>query len=317
MKVLVTGGAGFIGSHLVEALIARGDNVVVLDNLSSGRLDNLRQLLQNPQFKMVRGDLKSFARWEEVLDDVELTYHFAANPEVRVGEVEPSVHFQENLVATFKLLEAIRKSPAAKNLVFASTSTVYGEASQLPTAEDYGPLLPISTYGASKLGCEVLLSSYAYTHSLCVLILRLGNCVGSRARHGVVVDFIRKLRANPRALEVLGDGTQKKSYIHVKDCVKAILLAKDHFLTSKQRVDIYNLSSPDQVSVKRIAEVVAGEMGLRVVKLNFTGGVDGGRGWLGDVKQMHLSINKLQELGWAPKLSSEEAVRKATQELLD
>ncbi len=316
MKVLVTGGAGFIGSHLVDALMDHGDDVVVLDNLSSGRLDNLRQSLEKPKFKFVKGDLKSFEGWKEALDGVTLVYHFAANPEVRVGEVEPFLHFQENLVATFKLLEALRRSPATKNIVFASTSTVYGEASQQPTPEDYGPLLPISTYGASKLGCEVLLSSYAYTHGMRALILRLGNCVGSRARHGVLVDFIRKLRADPKALEILGDGTQKKSYVHIEDCVNATLLAKDHLLTSQQHVDLYNLSSSDQISVMRIAEIAAEEMGLRGVKMNFTGGVDGGRGWFGDVKLMHLSIEKLRKLGWTPKLGSEGAMRRAARELL-
>jgi UDP-glucose 4-epimerase len=316
MKVLVTGGAGFIGSHLVDALIALHEEVVVLDNLSSGRRDNLRQLLDEPAFKLVEGDLKNFERWNEVLSGVTLVYHLAANPEVRVGEVEPSVHFQENLVATFRLLEAMRRSPETKCVVFASTSTVYGEASQLPTPEDYGPLLPISTYGATKLGCEVLLSSYAYTHGIRALILRLGNCVGSRARHGVVVDFIEKLKTKPDSLEILGDGTQKKSYVHIDDCVDATVLAKNHFLASQQRVDLYNLSSPDQVSVKRVAEVVAEEMGAKGVKMNFTGGIDGGRGWLGDVKVMHLSIEKLQKLGWTPKLNSEGAVRKAARELL-
>jgi len=199
--------------------------------------------------------------------------------------------------------------------VFASTSTVYGEPTELPTPEDYGPLLPISTYGASKLGCEVLLSSYSYMHGLRALILRLGNCVGSRAQHGVVVDFIRKLKANPSALEVLGDGTQEKSYIHVDDCVNATLFLKDHFLNSQKRCEAYNVSSTDQVSVKRIAQIVTEEMGLRGARINLTGGIDGGRGWLGDVKKMHLSIAKLQALGWNPKLNSEAAIRKAAKDL--
>jgi UDP-glucose 4-epimerase len=313
MKVLVTGGAGFIGSHLIEALIANRDDIVVLDNLSSGFAGNLPQ--RETGFKFVKADLKSFRDWKRVLQDVSLVYHLAANPEVRVGEVDPSVHFQENLFATFKLLEAMRASAQTKSIVFASTSTVYGEPTQLPTTEDYGPLLPISTYGASKLGCEVLLSSYAYTHGLRALILRLGNCVGSRAKHGVVVDFIRKLKANQSTLEVLGDGTQEKSYIHIDDCVNATLFLKDHFLSSRERCTAYNVSSTDHISVKRIAQIVTQEMGLDRVKINFTGGVDGGRGWLGDVKEMHLSIAKLQSLGWNPKLNSEAAVRKAATEL--
>ncbi len=301
---------------MVDALIAHGDDVVVLDNLSTGRLDNLGRWLDKPKFKLVKGDLKEFPGWDGALKGVAMVYHFAANPEVRVGETEPPIHFEENLVATFKLLEAMRKSIEAKALVFPSTSTVYGEASQLPTPEDYGPLLPISTYGASKLGCEALISSYAHTHMIRSLILRLGNCVGSRSHHGVVVDFVTKLKANSSALTILGDGAQKKSYVHVEDCVNGILVARDHFLSSQRRIELYNLSSYDQVSVERIAEIVAEEMGLRGVKMNFRGGVDGGRGWLGDVKVMHLSIEKLQKLGWTPKLNSEGAVRSAAKELL-
>ena len=316
MTVLVTGGAGFIGSHFVEALLAEGEDVVAIDNLSSGSLDNLRGSSAKPGFKFVEADLKKFSRWNEVLDGVSLVYHFAANPEVNVGETNPALHFQENLFATFMLLEALRKSKSAKHIVFASTSTVYGEASKLPTPEDYGPLLPISTYGATKLGCEVLISSYAYTHGMRALILRFGNCVGSRATHGVVVDFIRKLKLDASALEILGDGTQKKSYIYVEDLLGAASFIKDRFLSSEQRVDVYNVSSADQITVKRIAEIVAQQMGLHGVKMNFTGGVDGGRGWLGDVKQMHLSIGKLRSLGWTPKLNSEAAIRTAAKELL-
>jgi len=316
MKVLVTGGAGFIGSHLVEALLAQGDDVLALDNLSSGSFDNLRDSSSKPGFSFVEADLKNFSGWNEVLDGVKLVYHLAANPEVNVGETNPAVHYQENLFATFMLLEALRKSKSAKRIVFASTSTVYGEASKLPTPESYGPLLPISTYGATKLGCEVLISSYSYTHGMRALILRLGNCVGSRARHGVVVDFIRKLKANATALEILGDGTQKKSYIHIEDLLQAVGFIRDRFLSSEQRADVYNLSSADQITVKRIAQIVVQQMGLRGVKMNLTGGVDGGRGWLGDVKQMHLSIRKLRKLGWTPKLNSEAAIRRAAKELL-
>jgi UDP-glucose 4-epimerase len=315
-KTLVTGGAGFIGSHMVDALLDRGEDVIVIDNLSSGRMDNLREGSTGGGLKFVNMDLKEPANLPEVLNGVSMTYHLAANPEVRIGSVDPSIHFRENLLTTFNLLEAMRMSGGTKTVVFASTSTVYGEAAQLPTREDYGPMLPISTYGASKLGCESLISSYAYTHGMRGLILRMGNCVGARSGHGVVADFIRKLRANPSELEILGDGSQTKSYIHVSDCVDAIFIAIEAFLQSARRVDVYNLSSPDQVSVKRIAQIVVEELGLRNVKMKFTGGVDGGRGWFGDVKVMHLSVEKLRKLGWRPKLNSEQAIRVATKEFL-
>jgi UDP-glucose 4-epimerase len=300
----------------VEALLSQGDDVTVLDNLSSGDLDNLRVAWRKRGFRFVKGDLKDFAGWNDVLDGVKLVYHFAANPEVNVGATNPALHYQENLYATFMLLEALRKCKTAKHVVFASTSTVYGEPTILPTPESYGPLLPISMYGASKLGCEALLSSYSFTHGMRALLLRLGNCVGSRARHGVIVDFVKKLKANVATLEILGDGTQEKSYLHIEDFLDAAKFTVDRFLSSEQRVEIFNVSSPDQISVKRIAEIVAQEMGLHAVEMRFTGGVDGGRGWLGDVKQMHLSMDKLRQLGWTPKLNSEAAVRRAAKELL-
>lgn len=185
----------------------------------------------------------------------------------------------------------------------------------MPTPEGYGPLVPISTYGASKLGCEALISSYAYTFGLRGLILRFGNVVGSRAQHGIIVDLIKKLDSKLGPLEILGDGTQKKSYLHITDCTDATLVATENFLKSNQRVDIYNVSSPDQVGVMRIAEIVAAEMGRPVVPAKVTGGVDGGRGWLGDVKIMQLSVTKLSKVGWKPKYNSEEAVKLAAKEL--
>ena len=315
-KALVTGGAGFIGSHLVEALVRRGEAVVVVDNLSSGRAENLRAASKIGSLELVRMDLKNPSHLLEILNRVSIVYHFAANPEVRLGEVDPAVHFQENLLVTFNLLEAMRKSGGAKTIVFASTSTVYGEAKQLPTREDYGPLVPISTYGATKLGCESLVSSYAYSHGVKALILRLGNCVGARSGHGVIPDFIKKLKENPTELEILGDGSQTKSYVHISDCVNAVFMTFDAFLRTPLRVDVYNVSSVDRVSVQRIGEIVAEELRLEGVRMRFTGGVDGGRGWFGDVKQMHLSVEKLRRLGWTPKLNSEGAVRAAAKELL-
>jgi UDP-glucose 4-epimerase len=315
-KTLVTGGAGFIGSHLVDALLDRRDEVTVVDNLSSGRKENLGEGPLRKNLKFINMDLKQPAKLVETLDGVQVVYHFAANPEVRVGSVDPSVHFRENLLTTFNLLESMRMSGGRKAIVFASTSTVYGEASQLPTREDYGPMLPISTYGASKLGCESLISSYAYTHGIRAITFRLGNCVGARSSHGVVADFIQKLKASSRELEVLGDGSQTKSYVHITDCIHATLTAVNSFLESEKRVEVYNLSSQDQVSVTRIAQIVSQELGLENVELKFTGGVDGGRGWAGDVKVMHLSVEKMMKLGWRPKLNSEQAIREAAKELI-
>ncbi len=315
-KILVTGGAGFIGSHLVDRLMIDGQNVTVLDNLSNGNLDNLQRWLENKRFRFIKGDLKKPSEVEEAVKGIELVFHSAANPEVRVGETDPSIHFKENLTATFNLLEAARKSPSAKTFVFFSTSTVYGEADILPTPEDYGPSIPISTYGASKLGCEALASSYAHTFGLRTLILRVANVVGSRANHGVIIDFINKLKTDPKRLEILGDGTQKKSYLHIKDFIDATLHLTSRFLRDEKKVEVYNVGSFDQVEIKKIAEIVAKEMSLPDVKFVFTGGVDGGRGWLGDVKIMLLSIDKLMKTGWKPRYNSEQAVRLAVKSIL-
>ena len=315
-RVLVTGGAGFIGSHLVDRLMNMGYFVKVVDNLSSGGLENIRSWSGNPRFEFVRGDLKDLAVAGEAVKGVEVVFHLAANPEVRVDEVDPSVHFRENLLTTFNVLEAMRESGSAKVIVFFSSSTIYGEPAEFPTCEDYGPLLPISVYGASKLGCESLVSSYCHLFGLRGVIFRLANIIGNRAAHGVVVDFIRKLRENSKELEVLGDGNQSKSYLHIEDFVDAVFLAFGSFLNEGKVVEVYNVGSFDQVDVKRIAEIVSEEMGLQDIEFKFTGGVDGGRGWRGDVKTMLLSADKLLNLGWKPALNSEGAIRLSCRELL-
>ena len=316
--MLVTGGAGFIGSHLVDALIRLGNRVVVLDNLSMG-IDNIKHHLESRSLELVVGDLADMSERQllRILKGVDYIFHYAANPEVRIGEDDPKTHFRDNLVATFNLLEALRKVNGVKGLVFASTSTIYGESENIPTDEEYWEKLPISTYGATKLGCEALVNAYAFTFDTRALILRYANVTGSRARHGVIVDFIRKLKKNPKRLEVLGDGTQEKSYMHISDCVDATLTAINHFFgESSKKSEVFNIGSEDKISVKRIAEIVIDEMGLEGVDIVFTEGVDGGRGWRGDVKLMQLSINKLRSLGWEPKYNSEQTIKIATQELL-
>ena len=316
MRILVTGGAGFIGSHLVDSLIESKHDVIVFDNLSSGDISNVSKVRDQERFRFMRRDLKVMSDIQENLNKIDLIFHLAANPEVRVGEVDPSVHFNENLVATFNLLEGMRRSRSNAKIVFTSTSTIYGETKVLPTPEDYGIALPISTYGASKLGCEALISSYSYTFGMRGLILRLANIVGARSKHGIIADFIRKLRQNSGELEILGDGRQEKSYLHVEDCVSAIRRATDVFLMDNERVCVYNIGSFDTIPVSRIAEIVVEEMALRNVHFNFTGGVDGGRGWLGDVKNMSLDTTKFTSRGWKPRYNSEESVRLAVREAL-
>ena len=314
--VLVTGGAGFIGSHLVDALMGKGYRVRVVDDLSNGSLGNLQRWLENRGFEFINGDLKKPEVAGRSVEGVDVVFHLAANPDVRLGASDPSVHFDENLVVTFNVLEAMRKSETARRIVFASTSTVYGEADVFPTPENYGPLLPISVYGASKLGCEALIASYCHTFGLGGALLRFANIVGSRSNHGVTVDFVGKLRRCSSELEVLGDGTQKKSYLHVKDLVDAFFVVLGS-LGKSGSVEAYNVGSLDQVSVLRIAEVVCEEMGIGKPRFRFDRSIEGGRGWIGDVKVMQLSAKKLMGLGWKPILNSEDAVRVSCREFLE
>jgi UDP-glucose 4-epimerase len=311
---LVTGAAGFIGSHLVDQLLNKGWDVVGFDNLSSGRKENLGSANEFPQFRFIEGDLADLHNIRQALGECELVFHLAANPEVQRGSVEPSLHFQQNLLTTFNLLEAIRARGTHTKLVFASTSTIYGEPSIMPTPENYGPLLPISVYGSTKLGCEALAASYTQLLPLQVIIFRFANVVGPRARHGVIYDFILKLRRNPSELEVLGDGTQTKSYLHVRDCVDAFLATiNDSFWETS--VDVYNIGTAEQTGVLRIAETITQAMNLRNVTIRTTPGPQG-RGWPGDVKTMQLDISKMERRGWKPKMNSDAAVRLATTELL-
>ncbi|MEM2341634.1 MAG: NAD-dependent epimerase/dehydratase family protein [Candidatus Bathyarchaeia archaeon] len=312
-KVLVTGGAGFIGSHLVDVLMNRGLKVTVLDNLSSGRLNNISSWLKSPRFKFIKGDMLNLADVKKALNGCEIVFHLAANPNVRVGAFNTRIDYEQNILATYNLLEAIRETKECERIVFTSTSTVYGEAEKMPTPEDYGPLKPISLYGASKLACEALISGYSNLFGFRSVICRLANVIGSRSRHGVIYDFIEKLKNNPRRLEVLGDGTQRKSYLHVKDCVDAMLIAAER---SREQVEIYNVGSEDTVDVTTIANIVIEEMNLKNVEIYYTGGVNGGRGWKGDVKEMLLDISRIKNLGWKPRLNSREAVKQAVKDLI-
>ena len=273
-------------------------------------------MLDIPSITLVKEDLKKPLQLGDIVKDCEIIFHLAANPEVRVGETDPKIHFEENILTTFNLLEAIRQAKTPKTIVFTSTSTVYGEASRIPTPENYAPLIPISTYGASELACEALIISYAYTFNHRALILRLANIIGPKSDHGVIVDFIRKIIANPKQLEILGDGTQEKSYLHIEDCIEAITHLTNNFLKNTKKADIYNIGSHDKITVKEIAKIVAEEMGKPNIEYTFTGGVDGGRGWKGDVKTMQLSINKLLRTGWKPKHTSKQAVTLAAKALI-
>jgi len=315
-RVLVTGGAGFIGSSLCKKLARSGCYVVIFDNFSSGKYENVEDILKDYADKtcLLRGDCKKPSNVKKAVSDVDVVFHFAANPEVRLELNDPENCFKQNIYATHVLLEALRQTHDVEKVVFASTSTVYGDVDVFPTHESYGPLRPISIYGASKLASEAMVSSYAYLYNFAAVLLRFANIIGPKSRHGVIPDFINKLRKNEKELEILGDGTQCKSYLYIDDCANAILTACEK---SDRQVEIFNVGSENWVNVSRIAEIVVEEMSLKNVKFRFTGEVDEGRGWKGDVKKMLLDISRLKALGWKPKYKSEEAVRIATKHILE
>ena len=300
MFSVVTGGAGFIGSHLVDALVARGDRVTVIDNLSAGTREHLARHLENGAVTLVTADLLGNG-WEDHLEGAGIVFHLAADPDVRQSAATPGRQVQQNIVATERVLAAMRHH-GVRNIAFTSTSTVYGEASVIPTPEEYTPLEPISVYGATKLACEALVSAYSHSFGIRSSTFRFANIIGPRSGHGVIPDFVRKLRKNPGELEILGNGSQTKSYLEVTECVRAMLFAVDH---AKERVNVYNIGSQDWIDVTTIADIVVRALGLSGVRYRYTGGE---RGWVGDVPRMLLSIDRLKSLGWRPNMGSRESV---------
>ncbi|PAV13765.1 UDP-glucose 4-epimerase [Methanosarcina spelaei] len=309
-KILVTGGAGFIGSHLVDRLVEKGSQVTVFDNMSSGKMEFIEKHLENPDFTLIKGDLLNQEAIEKACKGIDFIFHVAANPDVKLGASDTRIHLNQNIMATYNLLEAMRKNNNEK-IAFTSTSTVYGEASIMPTPEDYGPLIPISLYGASKLACEALVTSYSHTFDMQAWIFRFANIVGPRSTHGITVDFVKKLRKNSNLLEILGDGKQEKSYLHVLECIDAILFV---IKNSKEKVNIFNIGSEDTISAIEIGKAVIEEIGLSNVKFTYTGG---NRGWKGDVPRMRLGIEKMKNLGWKPVYTSERSIRETARALLD
>jgi len=298
--VVVTGGAGFIGSRLAERLVP--DNEVrVVDNLSTGGREYVPE-----EATLHVADVLDEEATRDALEGADTVFHLAANPDVRSGAEDTRVHMEQNAEATNVLLDAARDA-GVETFAFASTSTVYGEAPR-PTPETHGPLEPISLYGASKLACEGLCTAYQGTFGLDAYVYRFANVVGGRG-HGVVPDFVEKLRDDPNKLRILGDGRQRKSYTHVEDCVDAML----HVVESDACDEtFYNIGTRDTVSVTRIAEVVSDVMNLSPA-FEYTGGE---RGWKGDVPRMRLDIERILSTGWEPTMDSEKSVRRAAEELV-
>ncbi len=306
---LVTGGAGFIGSHLVDALVERGGSVRVLDNFSSGRASFLAHHEGSGAVEVVTGDLLDRDAVIAAMKGVEVVHHMAANPDIRLGVEITDTDLKQGTIATYNVLEAMRQSGVGR-ISFASSSAVYGEAESMPTPETYGPILPISLYGASKLASEALISSWVGTFGAQGYIHRFANIVGPRGTHGVIFDFIHKLKQDATRLEVLGNGEQEKSYMSANDCVRSMLHIMD---TDEGAANLYNLGTGDTCSVSRIAEIVIEESGLEGVSIEYTGGE---RGWAGDVPKTYLDVDKLLRTGFEPSAMSETAVRGTARALI-
>lgn len=305
---VVTGGAGFIGSHLVDTLVAQGNEVLVIDSLCAGCRETIALHIDSCKVRFVKKDLLGEG-WQDAISGADRLFHLAADPDVRQSAVNPDPTMQNNIMGTYRILEAMRKHDVPE-LVFTSTSTVYGDAVVIPTPESYTPLEPISVYGASKLACEALISAYCHSFGMKGWIFRFANIIGSRSGHGVITDFIQKLEKNPAELEILGDGKQTKSYLEVHECIAAMLFAVGH---SRESVNTFNIGSEDWIDVKSIAKIVTEEMHLSDTQFRFTGGE---RGWVGDVPKMQLSIDRIKALRWKPQIGSRESVQIAVRSML-
>ena len=308
-RMFITGGAGFIGSHLVDRLIDDGHLVTVYDNLSSGTEENIKHHLGQDNFNFIKADLFDLQQLKNSMAGHDTIWHLAANPEAREGINRTDLDLRIGTIATYNVLEAMRVN-SIKEIVFSSSGTVFGETPPLPITEDYGPLLPISLYGASKLACEGMISAFCHIFGLRAWIFRFANIVGTRATHGVIYDFISKLNNNPRELEILGDGTQEKPYLLVDDCLNGILKVMRN---SHSQCDIYNIAGTTTTTVTTIAEILIEEMGLKDTKFKYNGG---SRGWPGDVPRCYISVDKTAKLGWQASHTSTEAVRISIRRLL-
>ena len=310
MRALVTGGAGFIGSHLIDRLVSRGDTVVVIDNLSSGNLDFIQNHLDSGKVSLVKGDITNYQDVLSAMSGIECVFHLAANPDIRLGTKITDTDLKQGTLATYNIVEAMRVEGVNK-IAFASSSVVYGEDAPMPTPENHGPCLPISLYGASKQAGEGLISSWVGTFGFQAWIFRFANIIGTRGTHGVIFDFIHKLKADPSRLEVLGNGLQEKSYMEVGDCVDGIL----HVMAnSNDSLNLFNLGSHDTASVRRIAEIVVEETGCTGASIEYTGG---DRGWAGDIPRAMLAIDKMLEIGFDVNYNSEEAIRHTARALIE
>jgi UDP-glucose 4-epimerase len=309
-KYIIIGGAGCIGSHFVDELLldSKIELVTIYDNLSSGRTWHYEHHLNDPRLNVIINNVENISALENAMKGHDVTMHLASNPDIAKAYIDPTIDFYQGTFLTNCVVEAMRKTNVNK-LLYASGSGVYGDIGDIEAQEERGSLLPISTYGASKLAGEALIHSYCYMFGINACCFRFGNVVGSRQTHGVTLDFIKKLSKDPSKLTILGDGNQYKSYIHISDIVKAVLLANK----SNKQYDVYNVATGDYITVKEIANLVVSNMKLNNVIFEYSGG---NKGWKGDVAKVILNTDKIRNLGWKNILNTKEAISKSILDIL-
>jgi UDP-glucose 4-epimerase len=313
-RFFLVGGAGFIGSHITDALLDSPDveAVTIYDNFTSGRAWHVEHHRSDPRLSVVRGDVKDLPSLEDAMRGHAMIVHLASNPDIARAVTEPAIDFDEGTLLTHHVVEAARRT-RAKHVFFASGSGVYGDLGELEVHEDHGPLVPVSTYGASKLAGEGLIAAYAFMFDIRGSVFRFGNVVGARQTHGVGFDFVRNLIADPTRLRILGDGRQSKSYVHVLDVVEAMLLA---WRNQEKPYEAYNVATGDYISVTEIADLALEVLGLDAdeVAYEYTGGR---RGWKGDVPIVRLSTDRIRSLGWSNRYSSREALEESLSAMVE
>ncbi|HTT61829.1 MAG TPA: NAD-dependent epimerase/dehydratase family protein [Bryobacteraceae bacterium] len=312
-RFFIVGGAGFIGSHFVDRLLSDSEiiQVTIFDNFSSGREWHYAAHLGDARFRVERGDVKDLDCLTAAMESHEAVIHLASNPDIARAATEPDIDFREGTLLTNHVVEAMRRT-GARTILYASGSGIYGDLGELEAHEDHGPVIPVSTYGASKLAGEALISSYSYMFDIAGRAFRFGNVVGPHQTHGVGFDFLRQLLRTPHHLRILGDGTQSKSYIHVDDVVNAVFTAMEK---THAGFRAYNVATGDYITVREIAELAVEVMDLRPgsVTFEYTGG---NRGWKGDVPIVRLNTDRIREIGWTCRRKTREALRASMQSML-
>ena len=314
-RVLLTGGAGFIGSHVLDLLAPTGVHFTVYDNLSHGKLEYIQDHLSRENVAFVKGDIKDLAHLVETTRGHDLVFHLAANTDIINSHDQPSRDLEDCAVGTFSVVEAMRRT-GVKDVIFASSGAVYGNiCADQSVTEDAGPLLPVSTYGAGKIASEAFISSFCHVYGLRGWMYRFGNVIGARMTHGVIFDFLGRLRKDPSRLLVRGDGRQEKNYFLVEECIDGMLYGYANIrLDEDNPCAVFNLGTPTVSKVVDIARIVVEEMNLVDARIEIEGTK---RAWPGDQPRVHFEVNRLAELGWTSKLNSDQSVRIAIRRVLN